>query len=140
MLIRNARLWDGTGAGVRPGMTLHAPQERIAWIGPDARAPAPGPEETVVDAAGRWLLPGLIDLHVHLTFDPAEGDFRRYDIATPVPEQALLGAHHARLMLEAGFTAVRDVRGHRLGQRGPQARHRRRLGRRAPDADLRRRR
>jgi imidazolonepropionase-like amidohydrolase len=109
VLIRNARLWDGTGAGVRPGMTLHAPQERIAWIGPDARAPAPGPEETVVDAAGRWLLPGLIDLHVHLTFDPAEGDFRRYDIATPVPEQALLGAHHARLMLEAGFTAVRDV-------------------------------
>ncbi len=108
MLIRNARLWDGTGVPPRPGTTLRATADRIDWVGPDGRAPAPADGEVVIDAAGQWLIPGLIDLHVHLTFDTAEGDFRRFNTTVPVPEQALLGARNARLMLEAGFTSARD--------------------------------
>ncbi len=109
MLIRNACLWDGTGAPPRRGTTLRTDGERVAWIGPDGRAPAAGPQERVIDAAGRWLLPGLIDLHVHLTLDPQQGDLQRYNATVSIPEQTLLGARHARLMLEAGFTGARDL-------------------------------
>ena len=108
MLIRNARLWDATGAAPRPNTTLRTEGERIAWIGPDERAPRPDTDEPLVDAAGRWLIPGLIDLHVHLTFDVAQGDIRTSFTSWPVAEQALLGARHARQLLESGFTSARD--------------------------------
>lgn len=109
MLIHNARLWDGTGAPPRASMTLRTVQGRVTWVGPDAQAPAPEADEATLDAAARWLLPGLIDLHVHLTFDPQRGDLQHYNATVPLPEQALLGAHHARLMLESGFTGGRDL-------------------------------
>ncbi|MGH2368512.1 MAG: amidohydrolase family protein [Chloroflexota bacterium] len=109
MLIRNAVLWDGTGAPPQRGVALRTQREQVAWIGPDEQAPATEADEVVIDAAGRWLLPGLIDLHVHLTFDPQQGDVQQYTSTVPIPEQALLGARHARLMLEAGFTAARDL-------------------------------
>jgi imidazolonepropionase-like amidohydrolase len=108
MLVRNVSLWDGTGAPPRARVSLRIEGERIAWIGPDERAPAGAPDEVVVDADGRWLVPGLIDLHVHLTFDPAEPDLRQLLTVRPVPELALMGAGHARVMLEAGFTSARD--------------------------------
>jgi imidazolonepropionase-like amidohydrolase len=109
MLIRDAIVWDGSSAAPRPGTSLQIEGERIAWLGPDARAPrAAG---ATVDAQGRWLLPGLIDLHVHLTIDPEQPDTARYSTMAPFPEQALLGARHARQMLEAGFTAARDLGG-----------------------------
>jgi imidazolonepropionase-like amidohydrolase len=109
MLIVDATLWDGTGAEPRRGMALRTEGERIAWIGPSAAAPKGDATEDVVDAAGRWLLPGLIDLHVHLTADPRQSDFMRYIQTTPIPEQTLMGARNARLMLEAGFTSTRDL-------------------------------
>src|SRR5688572_6730498 len=109
MLITNATLWDGTGADPRRGVTLRTDGERIAWIGPSASAPRADADEVIVDAAGRWLLPGLIDLHVHLTADPRQSDFMRYIQTTPIPEQTLMGARNARLMLEAGFTSTRDL-------------------------------
>ena len=109
MLIVNAVLWDGTGADPRRGAALRTDGERIAWIGPIASAPRPAADETVIDAAGQWLLPGLIDLHVHLTADPSQGDFMRYIQTTPIPEQTLMGARNARLMLDAGFTTTRDL-------------------------------
>ena len=108
MLIRNARLWDATGAAPRANTTLRTEGERIAWIGPAALAPRAASEEPEVDAAGRWLLPGLIDLHVHLTFDVDAGDIRTSFAAWPVAEQALMGAKHARQLLESGFTSARD--------------------------------
>ncbi|MGH2352003.1 MAG: amidohydrolase family protein [Chloroflexota bacterium] len=109
MLIRNAVLWDGAGAPPQRSVALRTQGEQVAWIGPDEQAPATEADEVVIDAAGRWLLPGLIDLHVHLTFDPQQGDVQQYTSTVPIPEQALLGARHARLMLEAGFTAARDL-------------------------------
>jgi imidazolonepropionase-like amidohydrolase len=111
VLIRDAVLWDGTGGAPRRHTSLQTDGERIAWIGPDAQAPRPVDGEPVIDSAGRWLLPGLFDLHVHLTADPRQPDFLRYLITTPIPDQALMGARNAREMLEAGFTAARDLGG-----------------------------
>lgn len=66
----------------------------------------------VVDWSKQWVLPGLIDCHVHLadflqTSDPAE------PLKHSAEETAYLGARNARLTLEAGFTTVHDVGSYR---------------------------
>ena len=71
------------------------------------RGPLPGAR--FVDLSGKWVLPGLIDLHTHVadgygqTSDPAE-PLKHREAAT-----ILKGAEMARITLHAGFTTVRDV-------------------------------
>jgi imidazolonepropionase-like amidohydrolase len=72
---------------------------------------APEPEGRVVDLHGFWLLPGLIDCHVHLTLrtdaaDPAAGPAPPTDAAV-----AIYAAGAAARTLHAGVTTVRDVGG-----------------------------
>ncbi len=62
--------------------------------------------DKVVDLPNATVLPGLIDAHTHLTFNPKFG----YEmLGISVPREALIGAHNARVTLEAGFTTVRNV-------------------------------
>ncbi len=61
----------------------------------------------LIDLSSRTVLPGLIDLHVHLSGDPG-GDFR--DEAVDTNEYAtIVGVKNARTTLRAGFTTVRDL-------------------------------
>jgi imidazolonepropionase-like amidohydrolase len=53
------------------------------------------------------VLPGLIDAHTHLTGDPRDIGYQSLGIS--VPRATLKGARNARMTLEAGFTAVRNV-------------------------------
>ncbi len=78
--------------------------DRIKAISPDATIPT-GAE--VVDLKDKTLLPGLIDCHTHLTFDPDGFGYSSLGISTA--REALKGAKNARLTLEAGFTTVRNV-------------------------------
>ncbi len=66
----------------------------------------------VIDLGDRTLLPGLIDLHTHLTYD-IEGDWVHRPIREGAADEALRGARNARTTLAAGFTTVRN-----LGARG----------------------
>jgi imidazolonepropionase-like amidohydrolase len=72
------------------------------WRGPKAGA-------RLIDWSGKWVLPGLIDMHTHVadgigqTDDPAE-PLKHREAAT-----ILHGAEKARITLHAGFTTVRDV-------------------------------
>jgi imidazolonepropionase-like amidohydrolase len=66
---------------------------------------SPGAE--VINLPNLTVLPGLIDSHTHLTFDPYHFGYQELGIS--VPREALYGAKHARLTLEAGFTTVRNV-------------------------------
>ena len=52
------------------------------------------------------VLPGLIDVHTHLTFDP---NFGYEALGISIPREALIGAKNARITLDAGFTTVRNV-------------------------------
>jgi imidazolonepropionase-like amidohydrolase len=81
--------------------------ERIAAITPQAK---PDRKDDIYEMPGAWLLPGLIDCHVHLTIptelaDPAAGA-NRTDAAV-----ALYTAKAAERTLQAGVTTARDVGG-----------------------------
>ncbi len=60
-----------------------------------------------VDLAGLTLLPGLIDMHVHLTSDPRLGGYRKLEKTDNF--WTVVGVANARRTLEAGFTTVRNV-------------------------------
>src|SRR3954464_9058530 len=60
----------------------------------------------VINLPNATLLPGLIDAHTHLTFDP---NFGYQQLGVSIPKEALIGAKNARITLEAGFTTVRNV-------------------------------
>ncbi len=78
--------------------------DRIKEIGPNIAIP---PNAEVIDLGQKTILPGLIDCHTHLTFDP--GNIGASFLATSIPREALRGAKNAKITLEAGFTTVRNV-------------------------------
>jgi imidazolonepropionase-like amidohydrolase len=81
------------------------------WTNPNG----PQPTHEDIDLKQSWVLPGLIDCHVHLT---NEWDKTvRSRAMTESPEfMAVRATHYARITLDAGFTTVRD-----LGSPSPQA-------------------
>ena len=60
----------------------------------------------VIELPNATLLPGFIDAHTHLTYDP---NFGYQELGVSIPKEALIGAKNARITLEAGFTTVRNV-------------------------------
>ena len=93
-LYRGLVLIDGTGAPARPGMAILTRGERIETIAPAAEL-APPPGAKVVDAAGLYVTPGLINSHEHLATEPNR----------PWAEAMM------RRDLYGGITAVRDMAG-----------------------------
>ncbi len=108
LLIRDVRLIDGLADTARDHVDVTIHGERIAAIGAHDPSRTPTADQTVIDGAGRTLLPGLIDAHAHYTFDPTEGSIaviaRRSDA-----EIVLTAAGHAALALRAGVTSGRGA-------------------------------
>jgi imidazolonepropionase-like amidohydrolase len=91
-LYRHARLIDGAGGPMRPGMSVLVEGERIKTVAPDAELAAPAGAR-VVDLTGKYLLPGLIDSHEHLA----------------TPPNRLQAEANLRRDLYGGVTAIRDM-------------------------------
>jgi imidazolonepropionase-like amidohydrolase len=114
LLLRNARLLD-VEAGAYTEGDLLAVDGRIAEAGPGLTAPS---DAEVRDLRGGFVLPGLIDAHVHVTAITAD----LAAIAGMSPFYVAAGA--ARVMggmLDRGFTTVRDVAGGDWGLAAAQA-------------------
>ncbi|MEO1151412.1 MAG: amidohydrolase family protein [Pseudomonadota bacterium] len=91
--------------GVRvPDAAIIVRGERIAAIGTTTTLPAPPDAREITLAPGMTLMPGLIDMHVHLTSNPKRGDYSQ-----PEQFEVIHGVVNARRTLMAGFTTVRNV-------------------------------
>ena len=66
LVIRNARLFDPRDLSVTPAMSVVVSGERIVRVGPDADV-KPSANAEVIDAKGRFLMPGLWDNHQHFS-------------------------------------------------------------------------
>ena len=104
--IRCGVLIDGVSAEPRRAITVLIQSGRIRQLGAQVVAPAGTP---LLDLTGYTCLPGLIDMHTHLTDRPGDtADLSIYYRRTP-EEQLAIARENARLTLHAGFTTVRDV-------------------------------
>ncbi|WP_217357330.1 metal-dependent hydrolase family protein [Ruegeria arenilitoris] len=103
-LITGARIFDGVSSDLIEGQDVLIQDGMITALGPDLDAPEGA---TVIDAQGRFLMPGFADMHAHLMFQMpfgiafnADREYWAY-VAATVAEQYLM----------QGFTTVRDVGG-----------------------------
>ena len=103
-LIRAERMIDGNGNLAEPGAVL-VEGERIVAVGTAAAA---APADQTIDLGEATILPGLIDLHTHLT-DKVGTHWEQVLVTTTPAQAALWGAANALTTLRAGFTTVRDM-------------------------------
>ncbi len=106
-LFRNVRVFNGISPTLSQPTNVLVRGNRIAAIGPAAKATSGA---KVVEGAGRTLMPGLIDVHVHLTFSALSMPQLMSPDLTPAKAEAA-AAEEAKAMLLRGFTSVRDVGG-----------------------------
>jgi imidazolonepropionase-like amidohydrolase len=105
LLFKNARIFDGTHGDCAEGQWLRVADGLVQEI---SSTPLAAGEAQLIDVAGRTLMPGLIDAHVHAFAS---------DVAVARIEaqgEAYRTAHAARMLghaLDCGFTTVRDIGG-----------------------------
>ena len=92
-------------AAPRGPSTITITDGRITGIADGHTVPAAGTE--AIDLSDKTVMPGLIDLHTHLSGDPS-GEFWR-EAVEPIEWASLVAAKNARVTAKAGFTTVRDV-------------------------------
>jgi len=107
MLIENVVIYDGTGGEPLRDAAVSINGDRIAWVGrlkdlPDEVAA----DRSVMDGDGQALLPGLINTHVHLSFD-GRPDPQSY-AANSEAQETLIVVASALQSLAGGVTTVRD--------------------------------
>jgi imidazolonepropionase-like amidohydrolase len=106
-LIHAGRVIDAVGDRALTERTIVVRDGRIAAIEPGYRAAA-GAQDRVVDLRGSTVLPGLMDMHVHLTSEfNRRSEIERFVL--DAPDVAIDGVVFAGRTLQAGFTTVRDL-------------------------------
>ncbi len=109
LLFKNARVFDGASADCAEGMSLLVADGRIQEVSGGSIS---APDARVIDVAGRTVMPGMIDAHIHAFFS---------DVAMQKVEElgeAYRTAHAVRMLthaLQCGFTTVRDIGGGNYG-------------------------
>ena len=105
LFVRAAHLIDGRGGAPISPVMVRIEGDRLAAVGTTLSVP---PGSRVIDLGSATLLPGLIDLHTHLT-DKEQIHWEEVLVKTTPAEAALWGARNARVTLEAGFTTCREM-------------------------------
>lgn len=106
-LFRNVRVLDVVKGQLGAPTNVLVADGRIARIGGDVTARG---QARIIEGRGRTLMPGMIDMHVHLTFSALTMPQMMSPDLTPEKAEAAAG-QQAHDMLLRGFTAVRDAGG-----------------------------
>jgi imidazolonepropionase-like amidohydrolase len=105
-LVRTGHLLDVKTGAEPAAQTIIVSGDRITTIAPTASTPKQA-GDTEIDLTRYTVMPGLIDVHTHLTmvtnFDPY------FELSMTPAKEAILGVENAKVTLEAGFTTVRNV-------------------------------
>ena len=105
-LVRTGMLLDVVTGAETAGQTVIVTGDKVTGIAATSATPA-GAGDKVVDLTKYTVLPGLIDVHTHLTgannFDPY------FELTMTPAKEAIIGVENAKVTLEAGFTTVRNV-------------------------------
>jgi len=111
VLIKAGRLIDGRSATAQTNVGILIAGERIRAVGPVAQITAQAPNARVIDLSQMTVLPGLIDAHTHLLLqgDVTSQDYEDQLLKQSTAYRAILAARNARIALEHGFTALRDL-------------------------------
>jgi imidazolonepropionase-like amidohydrolase len=109
VVLKPARVFDGTGAKAQEGLVVVVRGQKIEQVGPEDEVKIPKGAR-VITLPGATLLPGLIDAHTHLLLHPY--DEAKWDdqvLKEPLGLRVCRATNHARNTLLAGFTTVRDL-------------------------------
>jgi imidazolonepropionase-like amidohydrolase len=105
-LIRTGHILDVKTGEEPAAQTIVVTGDRITAIAPTASTPKQA-GDTEIDLTKYTVMPGLIDVHTHLTnannFDPY------FELSMTPAKEAIIGVENAKVTLEAGFTTVRNV-------------------------------
>lgn len=103
LLLHNTRLFIGVDGEVLDDGAVWVAGDRVRWAGPSADLPAIGDDVVRIDLAGRFVMPGMTESHVHLSYanaGPTELDRQ------PVQVAMLDAVDNARTLLGFGFTSA----------------------------------
>jgi imidazolonepropionase-like amidohydrolase len=100
--VRCGKLLDVKSGTLRDDAIVTIEDGKITVIG----APAPA-GVTPIDLSKATCMPGLIDVHDHLTSDPTDSGYQALGVS--IPRSTVKGVKNARITLLAGFTTVRNV-------------------------------
>jgi imidazolonepropionase-like amidohydrolase len=103
LLIGHVTVWDGSGAAPFPGQVL-IEGERIVAVAPAAQPIGAADGAERLDAGGKFLMPGLVEGHAHLSFVDTPRGTALGEL--PPEDHALLTMDAARKLLGAGFTSA----------------------------------
>ncbi|EHO14345.1 hypothetical protein HMPREF9715_00782 [Myroides odoratimimus CIP 101113] len=109
VLIENVRILDHKTAALTAPMNVLVSDQKIEKISPSSIS-VKGKDVTKINGNGKTLMPGLIDVHVHMVFGALTMEQMMSPNATPesLMQNVAVGAHS---MLMRGFTSVRDAGG-----------------------------
>src|SRR3989442_805957 len=110
-LIKAGRLVDGRSQQVQTNVAILVEGERIKAVGAVAQLQSQAPNARIIDLSQMTVLPGLIDAHTRLLLqgDITSQEYEDQLLKQSTPYRAILAARNARIALEHGFTAIRDL-------------------------------
>ncbi|MFO1054454.1 MAG: amidohydrolase family protein [Planctomycetota bacterium] len=109
LVLDGAHVLSEDGSSWREGVSVHVERGRIRAIAAPGEIHAPA-ETKHVDLSGKWLVPGLIDLHTHLLLRPYdEMSWNDQVLKESLELRTIRATVHARATLDAGFTTIREL-------------------------------
>src|SRR5277367_1426001 len=105
-LVRAGHLLDVKTGKILDGQTIVVTGDTISSVAASSAVPTQ-PGDTVLDLGDMTVMPGLIDVHTHITGEPNFDPY--FELTQTDAKEAIQGVVNARTTLMAGFTAIRNV-------------------------------